>query len=105
MIVNNQYLSKRKGLNTPSSKIPLLGDTLLQRCKSNDRKIRFLWVGEKLMPKMHLRQPEFPNKAYGAFSKNKETIRQSKETWDSRYIDQNELDNNCFQHHITYGDI
>ena len=57
------------------------------------------------MPKMYLRQPEFPNKAYGAFPKNKETIRQSKETWDSRYIYQNELDNNCFQHYITYGDI
>ena len=30
--------------------------------------------------------------------KNKEKIQNFKETWDSRYVYQNELDKACFQH-------
>ena len=29
-------------------------------------------VGDKFMPEMHLRQPEFTYSAYGPFTKNKE---------------------------------
>ena len=50
------------------------------------------------MPKMHLRQPGFMFSACGPFTKNKERIKQFKETGDSRYIYQNELDKACFQH-------
>ena len=56
---------------------------------------KFLSVGEKFMSKMHLRQPEFMCSACGAF-KNKEKIQKFKETGDSRYIYQNELDKACF---------
>ena len=41
----------------------------------------------------------------GPFTKNKERIKKFKETGDSRYIDQNELDKACFQHDTAYGDF
>ena len=37
--------------------------------------------------------------------KNKERIQKFKETGDSRYIYQNELDKTCFQHDKAYGDF
>ena len=42
------------------------------------------------MPKMHLRFPR---------------IQRFKEAGDSRYIYQNELDKDCFQHAMAYGDF
>ena len=38
-------------------------------------------------------------------NKNKERIQKFKETGDSRYIYQNELDNACFPHDMAYGDF
>ena len=35
---------------------------------------KFLLVGDKFMPEMHLRQPEFIYSACGPFTKNKERI-------------------------------
>ena len=52
----------------------------------------FLLPGDKFMPEMHLRQPRFTYSAYGPFTKNKGRIQKFKETRDSRYIYQNELD-------------
>ena len=52
---------------------------------------------------MHLRQPEFIYSACGPFTKNKERIQKFKETGDSRYIYQNELDKACFQQDVAYG--
>ena len=37
------------------------------------------------------------------FTKNKERIQKFKETGGSRYIYQNELDRDCFQHNMAYG--
>ena len=37
--------------------------------------------------------------------KNKVRTEKFKETGDSRYIYQNELDNSCFQHDMAYGDF
>ena len=37
--------------------------------------------------------------------KNKERIQKFKETGDSRYIYQNELDKACFYHYMVYGDF
>ena len=53
------------------------------------------------MSEMHLRLPEFTYRACGPFTKNKERIQKFKETGDSRYIYQDELDKTCFQHDIT----
>ena len=54
------------------------------------------------MPEMNVRQPEFTYRACGPFTKKQ---RKFKETGDSRYIFQNELDKGCFQHGMAYGDF
>ena len=41
----------------------------------------------------------------GPFTKNKERIKKFKETGESRYIYQTELDKDWFQHHMAYGDF
>ena len=66
---------------------------------------KFLLVGDKLIPEMHLRQPQFVYSACGPFTKNKERIQKFKETGDTSYIYKNELDKACFQHDIAYGDF
>ena len=43
--------------------------------------------------------------AYGPFTKNKERIQKFKETGDSWYIYQNELDKACFQLGMVYRDL
>ena len=50
---------------------------------------------------MHLRQPGFNYSACGTFAKNKERMGKFRETGDSRYIYQNELDKACFQHDMA----
>ena len=66
---------------------------------------KFLLAGDKCMLEMHLRQPGFAYSACGPFTKNKEGIKKIKETGNSRYIYQNELDKACFQHDMAYGDF
>ena len=67
---------------------------------------KFLLAGDKLMPKLHLRQSGFTYSACGPFTKNKKGIQTFKETGDSRYIYQNELDKTCFfQHNKAYEDF
>ena len=62
-------------------------------------------AGDKSMTEMHLRQPRFTHCACGPFTRSKEKIRKFKETEDSWYIYQNELDKACFQHDMAYGDF
>ena len=64
-----------------------------------------LFVGGKVMPEMHLKQPEFTYSACGLLTKNKKRIQKFKETEDSRYIHRNELDKPCFQHDMAYGEF
>ena len=66
---------------------------------------KFLLVGYKFMPEMHLKQPVFTYSACGPFTKNKERIEKFKETVDTRYIYKNGLDKACFQHDMAYGDF
>ena len=66
---------------------------------------KFLLVGDKFMPEMHLKQPGFTYSACGPFTKNKERIQKFKETRDTSYIYKNELDEACFQHDMAYGDF
>ena len=49
---------------------------------------KFLLGGDKFMPEMYLRQPGFTYSACGSFTLNNERIQNSKETGDSRYINQ-----------------
>ena len=54
---------------------------------------------------MSLGQPGFADTVYEPITKNKERIRKFKETGDSRYIYQNEVEKACFQHDMAYGDF
>ena len=59
---------------------------------------KFLLAGDKFMPEMHLRQPQFVYSACGPFTRHKERIKEFKRTGDTHYIYRNELDKACFQH-------
>ena len=65
---------------------------------------KFLLVGDKFMPEMHLRQPQFVYSAFGPFNRHKERIKEFKRTGNTRYIYRNELDKACFQHDSAYAD-
>ena len=65
---------------------------------------KFLLAGDKVMPEMHLRQPQFVYSACGPFTRHKERIKKFKQTGDTRYIYRNELDKACFQHDSAYAD-
>ena len=64
---------------------------------------KFLLVGDKFMPEMHLKQPGFTYSACGPFTKNKEIIQKFMQTGNTNFIDKNELDKACFQHDMAYG--
>ena len=64
---------------------------------------KFLLVGDKFMPEMHLKQPQFVYGACGPFTRHKERIKEFKRTGDTRYIYRNELDKACFQHDSAYA--
>ena len=65
---------------------------------------KFLLAGDKFMPEMHLRQPQFVYSACGPFTRHKERIKEFKRTGDTRYIYTNELHKACFQHDSAYAD-
>ena len=65
---------------------------------------KFLLSGDKFMPEMHLRQPQFVYSACGPFTRHKERINKFKQTGDTRYIYRNDLDKACFQHDSAYAD-
>ena len=70
----------------------------------NDIINKFLLAGDKFMPEMHLRQPQFVCSACGPFTRHKERIKKFKQTVDTRYIYRNDLDKACFQHDSAYAD-
>ena len=57
------------------------------------------------MPEMHLRQSGLTYSACRPLTRNEERIRKFKETGDSCYIYQNELDKACFQNDLAYRDF
>ena len=65
----------------------------------------FFSAGDKSIPEMHFRQHRFIYNACGQFTKNKERIKRFKETGDSKYIYQNELNIAYFQHNMAFGDF
>ena len=64
---------------------------------------KFLLVGDKFMPEMHLKQPGFTYSACGPFTKNKERTEKFMQTGNTDFIYRNELDEACFQHDMAYG--
>ena len=65
---------------------------------------KFLSSGDKFMPEMHLRQPQFTYSACRPFTKHKQRIQKFKETGDTNYIYKNELDKAGFAHDAAYSD-
>ena len=65
---------------------------------------KFLLAGDKFMPEIHLRQPQFTYSACGPFTKNEQRIQKFKETGDTNYIYMSELDKACFTHDAAYSD-
>ena len=47
---------------------------------------KFLLAGDKFMPEIHLRQPQFTYSACGPFIKHEQRIQKFKETGDTNYI-------------------
>ena len=64
---------------------------------------KYLLAGDKFMPEMHLRQPEFTYSACGSFIKNKEEIDKFMQTGNTDFIYKNELNKACFQHDMAYS--
>ena len=60
---------------------------------------KFLLVGDKFMPQMHLKQPGFTYSACGPFSRKKKNFMQ---TGNTDFIYRNELDKACFKHDMAY---
>ena len=63
---------------------------------------KLLLAGDKFMPEIHLRQPQFTYS--GPFTKHEQRIQKFRETGDTNYIYKNELDNACFVHDAAYSD-
>ena len=57
---------------------------------------KLLLAGDKFMPEIHLREPQFTYSACGPFTKHKQRIQKFKETGDTNYIYKIELDKACF---------
>ena len=51
--------------------------------KMNEVIIKFLLLGDKFMPEMHLKQPQFVYSACGPFTRHKERIKKFKQTGDT----------------------
>ena len=64
---------------------------------------KFLLVGDKSMPEMHLRQPQFVYSARGPFTRHKERIKEFKRTGDTCLLYRNELDKARFKHDAAYA--
>ena len=98
------------GIKILLNKIPLLDlfrfiSINNARYKMKEIVNKFFWAGCKFMHIMHLRSPRFTYASCGPFTQNKERIQKFEETGNSRYIYKNELDKDCFQHDMTYGDF
>ena len=65
---------------------------------------KFLLAGDKFMPEIHLRQPQFTYSACGPFTRHEERIQKFKETGDTNYVFKNALDKACFVHDAAYSD-
>ena len=87
-------LLSKLGIKTPLNKITV-----------NRIVNKFLPVGDKFVPEMHLKQSGFIYSACGPFTKNKERIKKFNETGDTNYIYKNELDKACFKHDMAYDDF
>ena len=73
------------------------------RIKINEIINKFLLVGDKFMPEVHLKQPGFTYSACDPFTENKERIEKFMQTGNTNFICRNDLGKACFQHDMAYG--
>ena len=72
--------------------------------KMNEIVNKVLLLGDKFMPKMHLKHPSFTFSTCGPFTKNKERIEKFMQTGNKDFIYRNKLDKACcFDHDMAYG--
>ena len=64
---------------------------------------KVLLVGDKFMPEMHLKQPDFNYSACGPFTKNKQRIEKFMQNRNIDFIYRIEVDKGCFQHDMACG--
>ena len=64
---------------------------------------KFLLVGDKFIPELHLKEPSFTYSACGPFTRNKERIKKFMKTGNTDFIYRNELDKGCFQHDMVHA--
>ena len=62
---------------------------------------KFLLTGDKFIPQLHLKQPEFTYSACEPFTKHRERIQKFRETGN---LYRNELDKACFTNGAAYSD-
>ena len=91
------------GIKTPLSKIPLLNILFWMQfhwmqlsIKMNEIVNKFLLIGDKFMPEMHLKWPGFTCSACSPFTKNIERIETFIQTGNIDFIYKNELDKALF---------
>ena len=68
----------------------------------NEIVTKFLLAGNKVMPEMHLKQPDFTYSACGSFTQKKERIEKFMQTGNTDFIYRIQLDKACFQHVMAY---
>ena len=101
-----KVLLSNLGIKTPLSKIIIkcfVLNAIPLSIKMNEIVNKFLLVGDKFMPEMHLNQPGFTYSACGPFSKNKEKIEKFMQTRNTNFIYKSELDKACFRQDTVYG--
>ena len=64
---------------------------------------KFLQVGNKFMPEMHLKELGFTYSARDSFTRKKEKIEKFEKTGNTDLIYKNQLDEAFFQHDMAYG--
>ena len=65
---------------------------------------KFLLIGDKFMPELHLKQPGFTYSVCGPFTKNCGRIQKFRETGNLKHLYRNELDKACFAHDGAQSD-
>ena len=64
---------------------------------------KFLLTGDKFMPQLHLKQPEFTYSACGPSTKHCERIKKFRETGNLKHLYGNELEKACFAHDAAHS--
>ena len=80
---------------------------LLAKSKLNSIEVlifKILLAGDKLIPKLHLKQPGFTQSVCGPFTKHCARIQNFREIGNLKHLCRNELDKAYFAHDVAYSD-